>query len=424
MKAVLGFTNVFYTLWWVGEPYKHYTSRHRFVWKTDIFYQQNLSKDLSQAQAKMTNMFGSDWDTDLELRGQGTIRGYITGKSGSDLQPWQVPNGPSEGQDIRTLGDEFIKLLWALYLDNTGNGRRRIYARRRLKELGVIAYYPQYKKYLTPKGLASFDAKAKAASAKAGHHWAAGDRIETTLTLIFKKGFDGQYGWWCIQRFVTDCGKEVVYKGSSPVHMDKLGTVKVKATVKHGEYNGEKQTILQRIKVQEYVLGEEELANWMKIDVAEKGNIFTQHRPWEMAKDFRTAIKAAYGTWEAFYTKYDWAADGLDKPFFYFKKEDWAKVKKHLAEASEDAEWEAFFDACPKGWMGTLEWVKKHMVNGSMSAFDKMVDWAGLGIGGKDVKEYTQEDWQALFDSLDEMATAKVVAKADRDFYMRQYGYV
>ena len=75
-----------------------------------------------------------------------------------------------------------------------------------------------------------------------------GNRQDFTLTVERTVSYDNDYGTTYINVCKTAEGAVVVYKGSAG--WNKSETLKVKATVKeHSEYNGVKQTIIQRPKV-------------------------------------------------------------------------------------------------------------------------------------------------------------------------------
>lgn len=75
-----------------------------------------------------------------------------------------------------------------------------------------------------------------------------GTREEFTATCIAIYGFEGYYGWTNIIKFVKDSGELLVYMGSGNVDVDLADTVTFTAGIKaHEEYDGEKQTKIQRI---------------------------------------------------------------------------------------------------------------------------------------------------------------------------------
>lgn len=77
-------------------------------------------------------------------------------------------------------------------------------------------------------------------------------RTTFTATLINEFEFESYYGWMYVQKFITDTGECVVYKGSNPQNVLIGETVEMTATPKeHTEYKGEKQTPILRIKITE-----------------------------------------------------------------------------------------------------------------------------------------------------------------------------
>jgi hypothetical protein len=68
MKPVIGFTNKYYTLWEVSNPYQVQYPTYS-VTKVDTNYLQNLSFDLSSAKQKAKAIYGVDVEVDDTLRG-------------------------------------------------------------------------------------------------------------------------------------------------------------------------------------------------------------------------------------------------------------------------------------------------------------------------------------------------------------------
>lgn len=111
---------------------------------------------------------------------------------------------------------------------------------------------------------------AQKALQKEGHFFNVGERIELTLTCINVTGYDSQFGYVNIFKFV-DCENRVfTYKGTNvlcthtkwiDIHegeefsgfdtkiIQKGDTINVTATIKHDEYRDVKSTYLQRIKI-------------------------------------------------------------------------------------------------------------------------------------------------------------------------------
>lgn len=95
---------------------------------------------------------------------------------------------------------------------------------------------------------AKYAAQREEELSASGHVGEVGKRQEFTLTVQRVMAYDSDYGTTYINVCKDAEGHVVVYKGSNG--WDKGETLTVKATVKeHSEYNGVKQTIIQRPKV-------------------------------------------------------------------------------------------------------------------------------------------------------------------------------
>jgi hypothetical protein len=68
MKPVIGFTNKYYTLWEVSNPYKVDYDTYS-VTKVDTTYLQNLSFSLDEAIRKVKELYGHEVEVDEQLRG-------------------------------------------------------------------------------------------------------------------------------------------------------------------------------------------------------------------------------------------------------------------------------------------------------------------------------------------------------------------
>jgi hypothetical protein len=95
-------------------------------------------------------------------------------------------------------------------------------------------------------------ATERAARPVSEHIGTVGKRETFTARLDFVTGYETQYGYTTVCKFVTDAGHVLVWKASSTdLARDDVGKVyTVTGTVKvHGEYKGQKQTGLTRCKV-------------------------------------------------------------------------------------------------------------------------------------------------------------------------------
>ena len=84
-----------------------------------------------------------------------------------------------------------------------------------------------------------------------GHHFENGKRIELEIKQLGKpKVFETQFGTSYLITLQDNENRIYKYMGSSNLPELEMGVfAKVKATVKHEEYKGQKETKLQRIKV-------------------------------------------------------------------------------------------------------------------------------------------------------------------------------
>lgn len=81
------------------------------------------------------------------------------------------------------------------------------------------------------------------------HFFTEGEKVELNLTKIDSHSFNGQYGTTYIETYITDDNRMFKYMGGTPIDIEKNEKAVVKATIKHSEYNGRKETRLQRLKV-------------------------------------------------------------------------------------------------------------------------------------------------------------------------------
>lgn len=282
----LGFTNHYYTLWVVTNQIKYgrgsvvdgqFQGECYHVVK--YLYQQNLSMDYDAAIEKITAMAGErGFEEDLTLKGSHSFDRTI--RTFNNMPDWQFTFGKLYQRDIRTSND-----IWQLNraMNKEPKPRSRVYARRRLVELGELVRFDWIEKlrtydfeeteiynvkiinvkhkYATPAQKERYEAKMKQNS-MSDHYFTKGAKVELEVKEVSKFSFDTQYGTSYIQIFETKCGKIVKYMGASPLSFEvlidnnsvnyeyeKVEWLKIKGTVKHSEYNGQKETRLQRIKI-------------------------------------------------------------------------------------------------------------------------------------------------------------------------------
>lgn len=263
---VIGFASQFYTLWNVGEFHQYETvnGQHIHVGTRYTYnYIQNLSMDEGEAIRKVSERYGiKNPDVDESLRGisNKSFEKYI-----QKPMPFEVfPFGKCKWMDIETSNDTYQ--LKRVYFDGGGQGgniepksnkaRRMVLARRRLIQLGELVRYDNIGekwdgenwidlplKYMT---LRDFNQKLKVESSTYLHN--DGEKVEISIQRVNSKSYETVYGTTYIVTYNDESGLEYIYKGSNPPYLKGDGFHKVKGTIKHNQYNGVKQTLIQRVK--------------------------------------------------------------------------------------------------------------------------------------------------------------------------------
>lgn len=94
----------------------------------------------------------------------------------------------------------------------------------------------------------------KRSAERSQFYGAVGNRYDIEVTKIFEKWFDGYYGMNCVVIMHDDQDNVFKYFGSAPPEMEDDARYLISATVKkHEEYQGVKQTQLQRIRIIETI---------------------------------------------------------------------------------------------------------------------------------------------------------------------------
>lgn len=269
---VIGFTNVYYTLWVIST----------FAKVENVFYLQNLSLDFEAAQKKVSEIIAADayynrqFEVDLSLKGD-SGRNFFRPLAAKRYAPELLAISRFAGTEMCSINpdEEYFSheektkhgwqyavtpvfkkmsgLLWATYLnkdETTFQGlRRRVIARKCLVKAGILFF--RSGKYFTAEQLKrQADAEIKA-SAIVGHHETEGARIELNVKRLGKGGsFETQYGTTYIVTLIDDKNRLFKYMGTS--NLNDIGEndyVKIKGTVKFDNYKDQPETKLQRIKV-------------------------------------------------------------------------------------------------------------------------------------------------------------------------------
>lgn len=260
---VIGFTEVYYTLWVTYPPIKEFINDREYRESQTFTYVQNLSKDLTKAQEKVKNSpylnAGEDVTIDLGLRGHSSFTNY--GDIITELNWYEFSFGKLRFQDIRT-SDDIWQLKRATEQEDTEI--RQALALNRLIDLGEFVDYNGeiISKYTLKCRLEKIE-EAK----DCDHFYADGEKINVTVILEKQFTFSTYFNYNevvnTVMVFRTEDGKILKYVGSTPPsHCKENGYyldlnqenlhLTLKATVKHTEYKGQKETRLQRIKILSY----------------------------------------------------------------------------------------------------------------------------------------------------------------------------
>lgn len=300
----IGFTTTFYTLWDVntyqkwgqrdGKPYSYMETSHQYL--------RNLSMDLDDAKAKVQAVIGDRaFSVDLNLRGKSW---FVTTEEIRDPEPpkdYTFTFGRFKGSDIRAAGNSQLEeverrmreieaqilldgadnalshesresvtkfhlkdIIWQLEraMRQESTSRRKVYARRRLIELGALVRrdwiekypihdanadftapikYGEIKRKWMPKGLAKWH---DTIGSKKGLWYADKERVTLVVKELKTKMVDTDYGVMYIVNYEDQNGHVITYKGGSPLRIDGAETVAVKATIKHNR----NETFIQRLK--------------------------------------------------------------------------------------------------------------------------------------------------------------------------------
>lgn len=112
--------------------------------------------------------------------------------------------------------------------------------------------------------------KREKESQVSGHHYTDKSRVRLTLRCVSLVGYEGNFGFVNVYKFVDADNRTFTYRGTSTLDVDTTGiqyadgrmdirgigkgdTVTLTATIKHGEYRDVPETYIQRIKDVEMV---------------------------------------------------------------------------------------------------------------------------------------------------------------------------
>lgn len=273
---IIGFSGTYYCLWsWWNEANYSMTGSGNYV-ATDGYtkyaYIKRISTDLNKVKELYPNipidmgLHGQSWDLDK--------------KGKKESLPYDVFPYGFKGEGTKIMECNEPKHLWALYLKNyRGTARNKVYARRRLVELGLLVPYKTSKNievwkqkfvndvcvdysetivtrssYSSPSFVAKVEASKEKAEAyklmEKGHFYNDGDKVVLKVKKIGSFSFESKFGTCFVVEYVDSENRVFKYKGSTPPYFENENIfTEVKATIKHGNYKGQDETLIQRISI-------------------------------------------------------------------------------------------------------------------------------------------------------------------------------
>lgn len=304
----IGFTTQYYTLWDVNSFKKSKVVRGEIKWYlcTEYLYLRNLSMDLEKAKEKVMSLGpNTQYNIDLALHGTKWFMSEKEVREPGQEYDYTFSFGKLKGSDIRDAGkwyadrladtdsyyapetlretyqresiardnkDGLRSTVWqldrAMRMENTP--RRKVYARRRLIELGELVRrdwkekipvydqateddpnapmkYREVNRKWMPKGLAKWQDEI---GSKKGLFYKDKERRKLTIKQIKSKMVDSVYGTMYIIDYLDNDGHIVTYKGGTPVSQPQEGQpFEITATIKHVTSHRGEQTFIQRIKI-------------------------------------------------------------------------------------------------------------------------------------------------------------------------------
>jgi hypothetical protein len=264
---------MYYTLWDVTSE-NVYTTLNGMHFlsgvKVNYSYIKNVSTDFEKAKDAHPGIpFNED------LRGKSYSWEEVRSIS-EDLPVNWFTFGKIKGSDITTCDD-----VWQLNraMHEERGGRRKVLARRRLLELGLLELYPhktyagsinvnwgkndsngnplpellqeqyRFRRFALKSEVPLIKEKQEKASRARGHFFTNGEKVVIKVREVERFSFSANYGLTTVVTYVDESNRVFKYVGSSPNSFSDDGFHTLKATIKHSSYNNQDETHLLRMKV-------------------------------------------------------------------------------------------------------------------------------------------------------------------------------
>jgi len=234
MTPTIGFTNKYYTLWNISQPYTVDNGCYTET-KQDFQYIQNLSYDFDTAKEKMTEQYGDrNWEVDLEVRGKSqSFSKSLSIKYNEGVFLFGKYRGSSFGE----ISDfDYKQWYW-----NETKGTEK-FSQKLHDELQLIGGIVKWKdEWVTLNDFERIiDSNIEAIDRDmydSGHFHTDGEKV--TLDLVFENHTVKQtyYGLMNKYRFVDkNTYRNYFYEGNKDINIEPGDLVNISGVVKHVSY--------------------------------------------------------------------------------------------------------------------------------------------------------------------------------------------
>ena len=227
MNPTIGFTNKYYTLWEVSDPYQTFEGVYT-VTRQDYTYIQNLSFELDKAQQKAIEKYGEKLPVDEELRGKS--RSFSKSLS-INVNPDKFLFGKYKGQNFVDVDDVSYKMWY--WSATEGTEKESSVLQAELIKRGMFIEFQG--EFLT---LDDFEARLEDEYRKLndalfpnGHYGTNGDRVTIKGEVLSVGSLNSYYGRMYLYRIAVE---DVSYfvTGGRPFDLKEGDMVEVTGRIK------------------------------------------------------------------------------------------------------------------------------------------------------------------------------------------------
>ena len=266
---IIGFSGTYYCLWsWITQTNYSMSGNGSYVATggyTKYHYIKRISTDIDKVKKLYPTL-----SIDMGLHGKTWVFTDNNFKNQVAFAYDVFPKG-YKGVGTKIMESSESKHLWSLYLSSEcGIGRSKVYARKRLVELGLLVPYKTFKNvnimkydydlcreistgeiitirksYCTPELVAKLELQKNMIK---GHFLENGSRVKLMLKQVSSFSFDTQFGTCFVVEYKDAENRVFKYKGNKPPYFENKDCfTTINATIKHSNYKGQDETLIQRI---------------------------------------------------------------------------------------------------------------------------------------------------------------------------------